>query len=124
MTAAASHELYTAYKRFTVSRMITWKPRIHANLKEMIRNVTSEPTLERAISRIDENMLKPSGLVITLMNIYTDAGRVWGGRVYQVVRKQASIVNRQSSIKKSFTIHDSRFTAKALMPIGRNEEMI
>jgi uncharacterized protein with gpF-like domain len=112
MNAAAIADLYTNYKRFTVSRVKAWKPKIHANLKEMIVNVTSEPTLERAISRIDENMLKPSGIVITIHNIYVDAGRIWGGRVYQVVKKEAGQPVSQVAGNK------------ALMPIGYNEEMI
>jgi len=107
MTASASAELYRNYKRFTRSRITAWKPKIHANLKQMIRNATDEPTIERAISKLDENMLKPSGLAITLKNIYVDAGAVWGGKIYQVIKKQAA-----------------SYKQKAMMPIGYNEDLI
>ncbi len=113
MNAAAIADLYTNYKRFTVSRVKAWKPKIHADLKQMIRNATDELTLERAISRIDENMLKPSGIAITIHNIYVDAGRIWGGRVYQVVKKEA--IGKEAKRQQG---------TKALMPIGYNEAVI
>jgi Uncharacterized protein, homolog of phage Mu protein gp30 len=112
MNAADIASLYTNYKRFTVSSVKAWKPKIHANLKEMIRNATDEPTIQRAIAQLDANMLKPSGIMITIRNIYIDAGRIWGGRIYQVIKKEGDLLTRQAEGKK------------ALMPIGYNEEMI
>jgi hypothetical protein len=110
MTAAASTALYSNYKKFIRSRASFWKPKIHADLQRMIKNATDEPTIEAAISKLDANMLEPSGLAITLKNIYVDAGRVWGGKIYQGIKKQAA------SYKPHFT--------KAMMPIGYNEELI
>jgi len=78
----------------------------------MIRNATDEPTIQRAIAQLDANMLKPSGIMITIRNIYIDAGRIWGGRIYQVIKKEGDLLTRQAEGKK------------ALMPIGYNEEMI
>lgn len=78
----------------------------------MIRNATDEPTIERAIKKLDENMLKLSGIANTITNIYTDAGRVWGGKIYQLVMQQA----------KKLATHAQR--VKAMMPIGYNEELV
>lgn len=89
MTSTASASLYTAYKRFTVSRVQYWKPKIYANLLQMIRNATAEPTIQQAIKQLDMNMLKPSGIAITLQHVYADAGRVWGAWNYQRVMRQA-----------------------------------
>ena len=108
----ASH--YRNYKMFVVTRVKAWKPKIHADLKTMIRNATDEPTIQRAIARLDENMLRPSGIAITIRDIYVDAGRIWGGRVYQVVRKEAAGIRQEARGKEN----------KAMMPIGRNEQMI
>jgi hypothetical protein len=108
MTSAAITSLYTSYKRFTVSRATYWKPKIYASLQQMIRNATNEPSIERAIKKLDENMLKASGLAPTLTKLYQDAGRVWGGKIYQTVKKEERRLMK----------------AKAMMPIGINEEMI
>ena len=99
MTAAAISSLYSSYKSFTVSRQKAWKPKIHANLKEMIRNATDEPTIEAAIKNLDFNMLEPSGIAITIQDIYTDAGRIWGGHIYQIVKKQAASLEPRAASK-------------------------
>jgi hypothetical protein len=106
-TATAS--LYKNYKAFIVSRAKYWKPKVHENLKQMIRNATSEPTTEQALRKLDENMLKPSGIMLTMEGIYMDAGRVYGAKVYQVAKKQAAKM---------------RARAKAFMPIGYNDELV
>jgi hypothetical protein len=121
MTSAAAATLYRDYKRFVVSRVKAWKPKIHANLKQMILNATDEPTIERAISRLDENMLEPSGLSITLQKVYTDAGRVWGGKIYQVVKKEAAGYKPRAT-KKMLTVHGS-LRSKRIMPGLYNEEL-
>src|SRR5262245_41491973 len=91
MTSAASTALYRNYKKFIRSRAIFWKPKIHADLKRMINNALDEPTIEAAIKHLDMNILKPSGLAITLQNIYVDAGKTWGGKIYQTIRKDAKV---------------------------------
>jgi uncharacterized protein with gpF-like domain len=108
MTSAAISSLYTSYKRFTVSRATFWKPKIHASLMQMIRNATNEPSIERAIKKLDENMLKASGLGPTLTKLYQDAGRVWGGKIYRLIKQEERRLMKR----------------KAMMPIGINEEMM
>lgn len=142
MTASASSSLYTAYKRFGVSRIQHWKPKIYANLLQMIRNATDEPTIERAIKKLDENMLKPSGIAVTLQKIYVDAGRVWGAKIYQMITQEAKKLISRSEKELAFAIegrmprkspveisrmskiHSLAQQEKRLMPIGYNEELV
>ena len=126
MNAADISKHYAAYKRFTVSRQNAWKPQIHANLKQMILNATDEPTTQAAIRNLDANMLQPSGIALTIQNIYTDAGSVWGGHVYQMVKKQGDVAARHAlqNGKKAMVNGQSAMVTKALMPIGYNEEMV
>jgi hypothetical protein len=126
MTITASTALYANYKKFTRSRAGFWKPKIHADLQRMIKNAMDEPTIEAAISKLDANMLEPSGLAITLKNIYVDAGRVWGSKIYQVVKKQAADITRRAGNGKKQETLTVRTThlQKAMMPIGYNEDLI
>jgi hypothetical protein len=126
MTAAASTALYANYKKFIRSRASFWKPKVHADLQRMIKNAMDEPTIEAAISKLDTNMLEPSGLAITLKNIYVDAGRVWGGKIYQVVKKQAADMTRRAGNGKKQETLTVRTThlQKAMMPVGYNEDLI
>jgi len=126
MTSAASTALYANYKKFIRSRASFWKPKIHADLNRMIKNAMDEPTIEAAISKLDANMLEPSGLAITLKNIYVDAGRVWGSKIYQIVKKQAADMTRRAGNDKKqerLTVRTTHLQ-KAMMPIGYNEDLI
>ena len=89
--------------KFRASREIYWKPKIYANLLQMIRDATNYPTAELIKFHIDVsiNKIPISG---TITEIYKDAGRVMGGRAYQQAKKAA--------------------TQKALMPIGYNEALV
>jgi Phage Mu protein F like protein. len=109
MTATATNDLYSSYKRFVSSRVKHWQPKVYQNLLNMVANATDEATIDAAIRNLDHNMLKPSGIMITLESIYKDAGRVYGSKVYQVVRKQAAKIQAR---------------AKAFMPIGYNDELV
>jgi hypothetical protein len=151
MTITASIALYANYKKFIRSRASFWKPKVHADLNRMIKNAMDEPTIETAISKLDANMLEPSGLAITLKNIYVDAGRVWGSKIYQVVKKQAADMTRRArkkavssfkakhpndkperliEVEKDVDLFRSVFAVrtkhlqKAMMPIGYNEDLI
>jgi len=126
MTPAAITSLYTSYKRFTVSRFKTWKPKVEKDLRRMIANGLDEPTTQQAIKHLDTNMLKPSGLAITIMNIYKDAAVTWGGHIYQLVKKQADKMKakRQQGNKASLGQPGQEMSSKAMMPIGYNEAML
>src|SRR4051812_47805927 len=126
MTITASTALYANYKKFIRSRASFWKPKIYANLKRMIANAMDEPTIEAAISKLDSNMLEPSGLAITLQNIYVDAGRVWGSKIYQVVKKQAADMTRRArnGKKRKILTVDTTHLQKAMMPVGYNEDLM
>jgi hypothetical protein len=112
MTAAASTSLYNNYKKFIRSRASFWKPKVEANLKQMIKNALNEASIEAAIKNLDHNMLQPSGLAITLQKIYVDAAVIWGGKIKQGVKKQAADLEKRAARQK------------VMKPIGTNTEMI
>jgi hypothetical protein len=110
VTEAESKAWYSTFKKFSVSRITTWKPKVYQNLLQMIRNATDEPSVQIAINHLDENMMKPSGIAQTLTAIYTDAGRVFGAHTYQMVKKQGAKIEAQ--------------VQKHMMPIGYNEDLV
>jgi hypothetical protein len=115
MTAAASTELYNKYKSFIKTRATFWKPKIEEDLGRMVNNALAEPTINQAIKNLDTNILRPSGLAITLQKIYVDAARVWGGKIYLGVKKQAAKMQRAAMAKKANA---------PLQPIGYNAELV
>lgn len=97
-------QIWATNMQYRATREKYWKPKIYANLLQMIRDATNYPSNELALQMIGISI---SGLQIsqTLTDLYTDAGRVMGGRAYQQVRRQVA-------------------TQKALLPLGYNEDII
>jgi hypothetical protein len=91
--------IYQENIKYRVSRETYFRPKIYKVLQDMIRSANINPYQELIY-------LQTQPLTALIMNIYTDAGRVMGGRAYQQVRKQAAAME------------------KAMMPIGYNEQLV
>lgn len=99
MNALQANNIWRENMKYRVSRETAFRPKILAALKEMIRTA--------GINEIQGTVFfDTTGLQQVLTQLYTDAGRVMGGRAYQQVRKQAATQQ------------------KGLMPIGYNEQLV
>lgn len=102
MTKAEQTAWYGTFDKFRKSRVKIWAPKVYKALLNMIASATNETTVEAAIAHIDTNV-KYAELAGIIQSIYVDAGRVMGGKAYQLVKKDS---------------------VKAMMPLGYNEELI
>lgn len=102
MTKQEQRDWYKTFDTFRRSRVKYFTPKIYKELIKLIRQAINEPTLQLAISRLDLN-LNSQDLATLIQSMYVDAGRIMGGKAYQLVKKQA---------------------VKSMMPIGYNEELI
>jgi len=102
MTKAEQIAWYKVYDKFRKSREKAWAPKIYKALLNIIKSATQETSIDAAIKNIDTNT-KLDELAGIIKNMYIDAGKIMGGKAYQLVRKSA---------------------VKAMMPIGYNEELI
>jgi len=102
MTKSEQIAWYKVYDKFRNSREKAWAPKIYKALLNIIKNATNESSVEAAIKNIDSN-IKLDEIAAIIKSMYIDAGKVMGGKAYQLVRKNA---------------------VKAMMPIGYNEELI
>ena len=105
MTNAEKISWYNTFHKFQLSREKTWSPKINTALKNQIKAVTTflqQNGIESTISNLTA-IIPMDEIAIIIKNIYIDAGTVFGGKAYQMVKKQA---------------------VKQLMPIGYNEELI
>lgn len=98
---------YQVFHKFQLSRERTWAPKINTALKNQINSVTIY-LQSNGIQATISNLLAiiPMDEIATIIkNIYIDAGTVFGGKAYQLVKKQKA-------------------EQKQMMPIGYNEELI
>lgn len=102
MTKAEQTSWYGTFDKFRKSRVKTWAPKVYKALLNIIKSATNETNIEAAIAHIDTN-IQYAELAGIIQSIYVDAGRVMGGKAYQLVRKDS---------------------VKAMMPLGYNEELI
>lgn len=102
MTKAEQIAWYKTFDTFRKSRVKSWAPKVYRALLNIIKSATGESSVQSAIRNLDRN-IQYTELAGIIQSIYVDAGRVMGGKAYQLVKKQA---------------------VKAMMPIGYNEELI
>ncbi len=103
MTQREINNWYKSFAAFSKSRMVGWTPKVYKEIIAIIRHATDHPSIETAIAELDTS-IKMQGLAQVIQNIYIDAGRVMGGKAYQLVKQDAA--------------------TKALLPIGYNDELI
>jgi hypothetical protein len=102
MTIAQQRSIWDFNNQFRISREKYWKPKVYAELQRMIRVALDKPSVTIALAELDFS-LPIDGMAKLIQNIYIDAGRIQGAYTYQQVRREA---------------------AKALMPIGYNEDLV
>lgn len=103
MTKSEQLAWYKTFESFRKSRVKAWSPKIYKALINIIKSATSAPSLSAAISHIDFN-IPTDELATIIQNIYIDAGRVFGAKAYQLVKKQGE--------------------QKAMLPMGMNAELV
>jgi uncharacterized protein with gpF-like domain len=106
MTHKEQHNWWLTFSKFQLSREKTWSAVLFKNLQAQIAPtiaIVKDHGIQSAISNLDMN-IPMDKLGATIKNIYIDAGSVFGGKSYQVVKKQGE--------------------QKSLMPIGYNEQLI
>ncbi len=106
MDARSQHNWWLTFSKFQTSREKTWSGVLFKNLTGQITptiHAVEQHGIAYAISHLDTNV-PMEALGRTIHNIYVDAGTVFGGKTYQMVKKQAQ--------------------QKGMMPIGYNEELI
>lgn len=107
MTLADRKKWWQVFHKFQLSRERTWAPKINTALKNQIKAVTDylqQNGIAATIANI--SFIIPMDEIATIIkNIYIDAGTVFGGKAYQMVKKQKA-------------------EQKQMMPIGYNEELI
>lgn len=106
MTKADRENTYSFAAKFRRSREKYWKPKIYAELLDMIRAAGNQPSPELILSMLPVSIPK-FGIASVLRRMYIDAGRVMGGYAYQGLKNKAK----------------ERSKAR-LMPMGQNEELI
>lgn len=99
---------YDKYIKFRKKRIDYWQPRLTTVLQGIADSILQQPSLDAAIQAA-HSLPDMTPLASTIKSIYTDAGRIMGAYAYQEVRKQ----------KKG-----QRIAAKALMPMGYNEQLV
>lgn len=105
MTNAEKISWWNTFHKFQLSRERTWGPKINTALNNQIKAVISHINqygVNSAISNLTA-IIPMDEISVIIKNIYIDAGTVFGGKAYQMVKKQA---------------------VKALMPMGYNEELV
>lgn len=105
MTNAEKISWYQTFHKFQLSRERTWAPKLNTALNNQIKAVISHINqygVNSAISNLTA-IIPMDEISVIIKNIYIDAGTVFGGKAYQMVKKQQ---------------------VKGLMPIGYNEELI
>jgi hypothetical protein len=98
---------WQVFSKFQLSREKTWQPVIQSSLKNQIKPVVAylkENGVDATISHVDF-LVQSAEMTKVVNNIYVDAGRVFGGKAYQLVKK----LGKES---------------KQLMPMGYNEELV
>src|SRR5580765_7718392 len=123
---------YQTFHKFQLSRERTWQPKINTALKNQIKPVIThlkQYGIQSTISHL-EALVPFDEMAKIIQNIYIDAGTVFGGKAYQLVKKQ----KKASGVKAmhDFLFNDTYpkkiievpYTTKGMMPIGYNEELI
>lgn len=107
MTDAEKKNWWQTFHKFQKSREKTWAPVINKALKNQYKSVADylkENGIQSTINKLDF-IVKFDELAKIIQNIYIDAGTVFGGKAYQLVKKQGK-------------------ERKAMMPIGYNDELV
>lgn len=118
MNAAAQHSWWLTYSNFQKSREQTWQSVIAKNLNDQIQptiQILKDHGIQTAISQLNSVPLSP--IEKTIKNIYIDAGTVFGGKAYQIVKRQAEP-------KKQMAFAGDNYEEKRLMPIGFNDQLV
>lgn len=100
---------WKTFSKFQKSREATWRPKINAALRNQINPIIEylkANGLQATISYVNSTILPIGELSKIIKNIYIDAGTVFGGKAYQMVKKQKAK------------------EVKQMMPIGYNEELV
>lgn len=108
MTAEERKNWWQVFHKFQQSREKTWAPKINKELRAQFKAIADylqANGIQATISNIVA-IVPMEGIAKLITNIYKDAATVFGGKAYQMVKKQ---VKRQQ---------------KALTPIGFNEELV
>lgn len=107
MTQAQRISWWQTFHKFQLSRERTWLPKINKSLNNQIKSVTDylkQHGIQETINKVHE-LVSWNEMATIIKNIYIDAGKVFGGKAYQLVKKQ-------------------KVQHKAMMPIGYNEELV
>lgn len=108
MTEQEQKDWWLVFHKFQQSREKTWQPKINSILKSQYKTVADylkQNDINRTMSQVDF-LVRMDAMAKTIQNIYIDAGTVFGGKAYQLVKKAKAAETKQ------------------LMPVGYNEELV
>ncbi len=109
MTATAQKSWYRFYAKFKANRQTAWAPKIYKEIKYMVQAAADSVQKNGAKYTADNihGIVVSAYLSSIIKAIYLDAGVVFGGRAYQLVKKQIKTKEQ-----------------KRLTPIGHNQQLI
>jgi hypothetical protein len=113
MTTKQQQDWWQTFHKFQQSREKTWRPKINSALQDQYKAVADFLKVNGiavTITKLDF-LIKHDELSKIIQNMYIDAGRVFGGKAYQMVKK-----NAKSKTPKA--------EGKALLPVGYNEDLV
>src|ERR1044072_4481817 len=105
MTDNERKDWWQTFHKFQRSREKTWQPKINAALRKQYKTVAEylkQNGIQSTITHLYE-LVSYADIEKIIKNIYIDAGTVFGGKAYQLVKKK-----RKST------------ESKGMLPIGYN----